>query len=77
MGRQLAAGVGEGRHAIISKLRAALRRAALGDDTLATSFGAYQLHLPLDTWVDVEAAADGVHRAETEPAAGDPHAAYP
>ncbi|MGH9153127.1 MAG: AfsR/SARP family transcriptional regulator [Acidimicrobiales bacterium] len=63
--------------AVVSKLRAALRRAGLGDDALATSFGCYQLRLPGDTWVDVEAAADAVHRAETALAAGDARAAYP
>jgi DNA-binding SARP family transcriptional activator len=63
--------------AVISKLRAALRRASIGDAALETSFGCYQLHLPADTWVDIEAAADAVHRAETALAAGDPRAAYP
>lgn len=63
--------------AVVSKLRAALRRAGLGDDALATSFGCYQLRLPVDTWVDVEAAADAAHRAEAALVAGDPIAAYP
>jgi DNA-binding SARP family transcriptional activator len=63
--------------AVMSKLRAALRRAGLDDDALVTSFGCYQLRLPPDTWVDVEAAADAVHRAETALMADDPSAAYP
>ncbi len=63
--------------AVVSKLRAALRGAGLGDTALTTSFGCYQLHLPADAWVDIEAAADSVHRAETALAAGDPRAAYP
>lgn len=63
--------------AIVSKLRAALREAGLGDDALATSFGCYQLRLPADVWVDIEAAADAVHRAETSLAVGDVNAAYP
>lgn len=63
--------------ALVSKLRAALRRAGLPEDTLSTAFGCYQLRLPPDTWVDVEAAADGVHRAEASIAAGDLMAAYP
>lgn len=63
--------------AVVSKLRAALRRAGLGDAALGTSFGCYQLRLPADTWIDIEAAADAVHRAETMLAAGDPLAAYP
>ena len=62
--------------AVVSKLRAALRRAGLGDP-LATTFGCYQLRLPVDTWVDIEAAADAVHRAEVALAAGDARAAYP
>lgn len=62
--------------AVISKLRAALRSVRLGDDTLSTSFGCYQLRLPADTWVDIEAAADSVHRAETAMAVGDTRAAY-
>jgi hypothetical protein len=63
--------------AVMSKLRAALRRAGLDVDALVTSFGCYQLRLPPDTWVDVEAAADAVHRAETALMADDPSAAYP
>lgn len=61
--------------AIVSKLRAALRRAGL-DDALATSFGCYQLKLPADAWVDIEAAADAVHQAETLLANDDPRGAY-
>jgi len=63
--------------AVISKLRAALRRAGLADDALTTAFGCYQLRLPTDTWVDIEAAADAVHRAESALASGDPRGAYP
>jgi hypothetical protein len=77
VGGRLAACVGEGPDAIVSKLRAVLRRAGLGETALATAFGIYQLRLPPDAWVDIEAAADGVHRAETALAAGDPRAAYP
>ena len=63
--------------ALVSKLRVALRRAGLGDDALTTAFGCYQLRLPAETWVDIEVAADAVHRAETALAAGDPLEAYP
>ncbi|MDP9183870.1 MAG: winged helix-turn-helix domain-containing protein [Actinomycetota bacterium] len=63
--------------ALISKLRAALRRAGLEESALETAFGCYQLRLPADTWVDVEAAADGVHRAEVALAADDPRTACP
>jgi DNA-binding SARP family transcriptional activator len=52
--------------AIVSKLRGILRIVGLdGGETLAHAFGCYQLRLPPDAWVDVEAAADAVHRAET------------
>jgi DNA-binding SARP family transcriptional activator len=63
--------------ALISKLRAVLRTAGLGEDALATSFGCYQLSLPPDAWVDVEALADAVHRAEADLAADDWRSAYP
>lgn len=63
--------------AVVSKLRAALRRAGLGDDVLTTAFGCYQLRLPADVWVDIEAAADAVHRAEVALANGDAYGAYP
>ncbi len=35
-----------------------------------------QLVLPFDAWVDVEAAAEAIHRAESALAAGDPGRAY-
>lgn len=62
---------------LISKLRAALRRTGLGEDAVAASFGCYRLRLPGDVWVDLEAAADGVHRAESAIADGDLMGAYP
>lgn len=62
--------------ALVSKLRAALRKAGLDDGALVTSFGAYQLRLPADTWVDIEAAAEAVHHAETAIAAADPIEGY-
>lgn len=62
--------------AIVSKLRAALRKAGIDDGALSTAFGCYQLRLPADTWVDIEAAADGVHRAEVAITAGDLREAY-
>ncbi|HEY2929051.1 AfsR/SARP family transcriptional regulator [Piscinibacter sp.] len=31
---------------------------------LPAALGAYQLNLPLDSWVDVEAASDSIHEAE-------------
>ena len=40
---------------VISKLRAVLAAADLGDGVLTHAFGCYQLHLPADVWIDVEA----------------------
>jgi DNA-binding SARP family transcriptional activator len=51
---------------LISKTRAVLSRAKLGPHVLvAQGLGCYQLTLPHGTWVDLEAAADAVHRGET------------
>ncbi|HEV8564813.1 MAG TPA: BTAD domain-containing putative transcriptional regulator [Actinomycetota bacterium] len=49
---------------VVSKLRGLLSEAGLGGGALASAFGSYQLHLPTGSWVDVEAAADAIHRAE-------------
>lgn len=51
--------------AILSKIRGSLGILGLdGHDAVAHAFGCYQLRLPPDAWVDLEAAADAVHRAE-------------
>ena len=51
--------------AVVSKLRRFLTDLGLdGTQALASAFGSYHLNLPEDTWVDVEAAADAVSRAE-------------
>ncbi len=51
--------------ALVSKVRAALAGVGLGDPrTLVSALGCYQLYLPSEVWVDVEAASDAVHRAE-------------
>ncbi|HXZ47874.1 MAG TPA: bacterial transcriptional activator domain-containing protein [Usitatibacter sp.] len=50
--------------AIASKLRSLLARAGLGKDALASALGCYQLNLPVDAWVDAEAAFDSLHEAE-------------
>jgi DNA-binding SARP family transcriptional activator len=50
--------------AIVSKVRSALTDTGLSGDALASAFGAYRLQLPSDAWVDIEAAADAIHRAE-------------
>jgi DNA-binding SARP family transcriptional activator len=54
-----------GLKALISKLRTALTSAGLDGRTIAGALGLYQLELPPETWVDLEAAADALHRAET------------
>lgn len=51
--------------ALISKVRAAIGQVELDGESLAHAFGCYQLKLPPETWVDIEVAADAVHRAET------------
>lgn len=61
---------------IVSKLRAALGPVGLdGDPRIEHAFGCYQLRLPADAWVDLEAAADAVHRAEAALRDGDPEEA--
>ena len=51
--------------ALISKLRAILASANLPDVALNSSFGHYQLLLPADVWIDVEAASEAIDRAES------------
>jgi DNA-binding SARP family transcriptional activator len=51
--------------AVLSKIRAAVRCAGLAEAvSLDAAFGAYQLHLPSDVWIDVEAAARAIDEAE-------------
>lgn len=51
--------------AIVSKLRRVLGDAAPdASRMLKGAFGFYQLRLPPDAWIDIEAAADAIHRAE-------------
>jgi SARP family transcriptional regulator, regulator of embCAB operon len=58
-----------GAEATLRTLVSKLRR-ALGTETLGRG-GAYRLSLPADVQVDLEAALDAIHRAETAVAAGD------
>src|SRR6185503_19826747 len=52
--------------AIVSKLRASLRGVGLASDwTVVTAAGCYQLMLPDDAWVDVEAARRALDEAES------------
>jgi DNA-binding SARP family transcriptional activator len=46
--------------ALVSKLRSALGERA----SIEHAFGCYQLRLPVDAWVDVEAADAAIHEAE-------------
>jgi SARP family transcriptional regulator, regulator of embCAB operon len=55
--------------ALVSKLRVALDEADAGAN-IEHAFGCYQLRLPADAWVDVEAASASVHEAEAALRAG-------
>jgi DNA-binding SARP family transcriptional activator len=61
--------------AIVSKLRAVLGEVGLDGEAIGFAFGCYQLRLPPDAWIDVEAADDAVHRAEAEARAARPERA--
>jgi DNA-binding SARP family transcriptional activator len=56
--------------ALVSKLRSALDDVGTGA-TIEHAFGCYQLRLPVDAWIDVEAADAAVHEAEAAFGAGD------
>ena len=64
--------------ALISKLRSMLNVAARGGAlaTISSSFGCYQLHVPLDAWIDVEAAARAIDDAEGVLRSGETRAAF-
>ncbi len=51
--------------ALISKLRALLASIGIPDVALTGSFGHYQLLLPADVWIAVEAASEAIDRAES------------
>jgi DNA-binding SARP family transcriptional activator len=51
--------------ALISKLRALLASTGIPDVALTASFGHYQLLLPADVWIDLEAASEAIDRAES------------
>ena len=61
--------------AIVSKLRASLRSLD-SCCTVTTAAGCYQLSLPHDAWVDVEAARDALDQAEGHVRAGRTKAAW-
>lgn len=62
--------------AVISKLRSLIRAELPDAVELTGARGCYELRLPPSTWVDVEAAADAIHEAESALRAGDPRRAY-
>jgi len=63
--------------AIMSKLRSLLSQGVLQESiTLAGARGCYELRLPPNVWVDLEAAAEAIHEAESALKTGDPRAAY-
>lgn len=55
--------------AIMSKLRGVMAEVGI-DRAIESAFGCYQLRLPADTWIDLEAAGEAVHDAETQLRAG-------
>jgi pentatricopeptide repeat protein len=57
--------------AIVSKLRGLLAEVGVEGDAIPSAVGCYQLRLPPEAWVDVEAADDAVHRAEAALRGGD------
>jgi SARP family transcriptional regulator, regulator of embCAB operon len=62
--------------ALISKLRALLASAGIPDVALSGSFGHYQLLLPAEVWIDVEAASEAIDRAESALRADKPPEAW-
>jgi DNA-binding SARP family transcriptional activator len=62
--------------ALVSKLRSRLGELGLPREAIATGFGCYQLKLPAGSWVDLEAALEGLHEAEGALRACEPTRAY-
>jgi branched-chain amino acid transport system substrate-binding protein len=57
---------------LMTKLRALLEECGIdGSTALTSAFGCYKLTLPAGVWIDVEAAAEALERAEAELAVGD------
>lgn len=57
---------------LMTKLRSLLDESGVeGSAALTSAYGCYQLTLPADAWIDVQAAASAVERAEAALAAGD------
>jgi DNA-binding SARP family transcriptional activator len=63
--------------AVISKLRQKLGTIGLDRDrVIANAFRCYQFRPPAEVWIDLEAAADALHQAESAVQAGQPQFAY-
>lgn len=60
--------------ALVSKLRATLARVG-APGAIVSRDGTYALHLPAGAWLDLDAAAEAIHRAETALSDGDRAAA--
>jgi SARP family transcriptional regulator, regulator of embCAB operon len=63
-------------NAILSKLRHVLAVAGMDGSSLVSGAGWYQLRIPADVWIDVEAALVGLHVAEGAVRAGNIQAAF-
>jgi DNA-binding SARP family transcriptional activator len=63
-------------NAVVSKLRGVLTGVGFPASVLTSASGCYELHFPASTWVDLEAAADAIHDAETAIRRDDPAGAY-
>jgi DNA-binding SARP family transcriptional activator len=57
--------------AIVSKVRVVLAASGIPGASISQVSGTYRLTLPADVWLDVAAAADAIHRAETALARAD------
>ena len=63
--------------AVISNLRVLLGKAGMSRaEVISQAFGCYRLCLPPGTWIDIEAASEGLDRAEGAVKAGDLMSAY-
>ena len=70
-GEDLPATWGKALRVLMTKLRALLEECGIdGSSALTAAFGCYRLTLPAGAWIDVDAAASAVERAETARAAG-------
>jgi len=63
--------------ALVSKIRRLFGNLSLTDScSISSVSGCYQLHLPDDAWIDLEAGAVAIHEAESALRCGDLHQAW-